>query len=292
MQVGRLAIDIFPLYLLRVMKYRAQDLPVAMTIAGSDSGAGAGIQADLLSFAAIGVFGTTAITSLTAQNPRGVSAVLAATPEFVAAELSQLSDYFDIRALKTGMLYDTGIIRIVCDFMRRHREIRSVVDPVMVATSGAMLLKEDAVDAVRKELFPLASLVTPNLDEAAVLLKHKITSIDEMRAAAREIALWTKNAVLIKGGHLPDSEKVTDILYTKDGLTLEFSDPRVPDINTHGSGCTLSAAIAAYMAKGESVEEAVAAGRRYLLNGMANPLSVSKTKFIAHILQPESSAIL
>jgi hydroxymethylpyrimidine/phosphomethylpyrimidine kinase len=264
------------------MHHRAQNMPVALTIAGSDSGAGAGIQADLLTFAANDVFGTTAITSLTAQNPKGVSAVLAATPEFVTAQLAQLCAYFDIRALKTGMLYDAEIIGVVCDFLRRHREIKSVVDPVMVATSGAMLLKSDAVEVVRKGLLPLATLVTPNLDEAAVLVGAKITSIQEMRAAAETIASWTKNAVLVKGGHLGDPETVTDILRTKDGLTLAFSDPRLPGINTHGSGCTLSAAIAANLAKGESVEEAVAAGRRYLMAGLRHPIQVSREKFIAH----------
>jgi len=274
-----------------IMKHRAQNMPVAMTIAGSDSGAGAGIQADLLTFAALDVFGTTAITSLTAQNPKGVSAVLAATPEFVSAQLKQLFGYFDIRALKTGMLYDAGIIKVVCDFIRRHRGIKSVVDPVMVATSGAMLLKDDAVEIVRGELLPLASIVTPNLDEASVLVGSKITSIEEMRAAAEKIASWTKNAVLVKGGHLNDSETVTDILRTKDGLTLEFADKRIPGINTHGSGCTLSAAIAAYLAKGETVEEAVAAGRRYLLAGMRNPIRVSRESFIAHIHPSETREV-
>ena len=262
-------------------------MPVAMTVAGSDSGAGAGIQADLLTFAALGVFGTTAITSLTAQNPKGVSSVFAVAPEFVVAQLLQLCAYFDIRAMKTGMLYDAGIIHVVCDFMRRHREIKAVVDPVMVATSGAMLLRAEAAEAVEKELLPLATLVTPNLDEAQVILDRKIATTDEMRDAAREISSRAKTAVLLKGGHLADEENVTDILFTKDGLTLEFTDPRIPKVNTHGSGCTLSAAIAAHLAKGESVEESVAEGRRYLLAGMKNPLSVSGERFIAHLATDE-----
>ena len=269
------------------MPYLTPDLPVALTIAGSDSGAGAGIQADLLTFAANNVFGTTAITCLTAQNPRGVSAVQAATPEFVTAQLAQLSGFFKIRALKTGMLYDAGIIRAVCAFLRANRGIRSVVDPVMVATSGAMLLREDAVAVVRAELLPLATLITPNLDEAAVLLGRPIANVAEMRVAAQELGALTRTAVLLKGGHLDSPDTVTDILFTKDGLTLEFADARVPGINTHGSGCTLSAAIAAQLARGELLEEAVAAGRRYLLAGMRNSIGVAGERFIAHLPQPK-----
>ena len=257
-----------------------------MTIAGSDSGAGAGIQADLLTFAALGVFGTTAITCLTAQNPQGVSAVQAATPEFVEAELNQLASYFKIRALKTGMLYDTGIIRVVCSFIKAHREIISVVDPVMVATSGARLLRDDAIAAVRDELLPLATLITPNLDEAAVLLGKRPASVDEMREAAKALGAMTHTNVLLKGGHLETPESVTDILFTTDGLLMAFSDDRVPDVNTHGSGCTLSAAITACLAKGERLEEAVALGRKYLLKGMQEPIGVNGTQFIAHIQNP------
>jgi hydroxymethylpyrimidine/phosphomethylpyrimidine kinase len=265
------------------MMQASPDLPVALTIAGSDSGAGAGIQADLLSFAANGVFGTTAVTCLTAQNPRGVSAVQAATPEFVRAQLDQLAAYFDIRALKTGMLYDVGIIRTVCAFLGEHRGIRAVVDPVMVATSGAMLLREDAVAVMRGELLPLATLVTPNLDEAAVLLDGPVKSVAGMRIAAQELGALTHTSVLLKGGHLDSPDTVTDILSTKDGRTLEFSDARVPGVNTHGSGCTLSAAIAAQLALGRSIEDAVAAGRRYLIGGMRHSIGVSCERFIAHL---------
>lgn len=264
------------------MKHSIKELPVATTIAGSDSGAGAGIQADLLTFAALGVFGTTAITSLTAQNPRGVIAVQAVAPDFLEAQLGQLAGYFRIRTLKTGMLYDAELISIVCKFLIAHREIQVVVDPVMVATSGAMLLKDDAVAIMRDKLLPLALLVTPNLDEAGVLLGKKPESVDEMRAAAKKLGEMTRTNVLLKGGHLVE-ENVTDILYTRDGLTMELSDPRVPEVNTHGSGCTLSAAITAHLALGERVEEAVAAGRRYLLEGMKNPIAVSGEKFIAHM---------
>jgi hydroxymethylpyrimidine/phosphomethylpyrimidine kinase len=257
-------------------------MPVAMTIAGSDSGAGAGIQADLLTFAALGVYGVTAITSLTAQNPAGVKSVHAAPPEFVADELSQLSGYFDIGALKTGMLYDEGILSVVCDFLSAHRDLKAVVDPVMVATSGAMLLRPGAAALVKSRLLPLAQIVTPNLDEVAVLTGSKPHDAASMRDAAKRIHEQCGAAVLVKGGHLADPDKVTDILFTKDGLCLSFEDKRLPNVNTHGGGCTLSAAIAAHLAKGEALEEAVALARRYLFSGMAHPLVLKGERFIAH----------
>ncbi len=259
------------------------NMPVAMTIAGSDSGAGAGIQADLLSFAALGVFGVTAITCLTAQNPSGVKSVHAAPPEFVADELSQLSSYFAIGALKTGMLYDEGIIEVVCAFLEKHRGIAAVVDPVMVATSGAALLKPEAAALVKKRLLPLATLVTPNLDEVAALTGSRPHDAAAMRQAARQIHEDCGAAVLVKGGHLADPDKVTDILYTREGLCLAFEDARQPGVNTHGSGCTLSAAIAALLAREEPLEEAVALARRYLLKGMAHPLVLGRERFISHL---------
>ncbi len=258
-------------------------MPVAMSVAGSDSGAGAGIQADLLTFAAHGVYGTTAITCLTAQNPDGVSAVQAATPEFVAAQLSQLAGYFDIRAMKTGMLFDSGIVRAVCAFMETRRDIPAVVDPVMVATSGAALLCEEAMAAVRGELLPLATLITPNLDEAAVILGQRPQSVDEMRDAARMLHVMCSTAVLLKGGHLDSGDSVTDILYTADGTMLEFSDERIRGVNTHGSGCTLSAAICAGLAKGMELPEAVFRARHYLMDGMRKGLNLGRDTFIAHL---------
>jgi hydroxymethylpyrimidine/phosphomethylpyrimidine kinase len=264
------------------MKPTPKELPVVTTVAGSDSGAGAGIQADLLTFAALNVYGTTAITSLTAQNPRGVTAVQAVTPDFLEAQLNQLASYYNIRAMKTGMLYDADLVRTVCRFLTAHPGIQLVVDPVMVATSGAMLLKDDAVAIMRDKLMPLAALVTPNLDEAAVLLGKKPESVNEMRDAAKKLKELTRTNILLKGGHLVE-ENVTDVFHTRLGLTMELSDPRLPDVNTHGSGCTLSAAITARIALGDTLEEAVAAGRRYLLDGMKNPIRVAGEQFIAHL---------
>jgi len=259
------------------------ELPVALTIAGSDSGAGAGIQADLLTFAALGVYGTTAITCLTAQNPDCVVAVQAATPEFVSAQLMQVGGYFDLRAIKTGMLYDDEIIAVVSEFLRLRPDIPLVVDPVMVATSGATLLCEEALASVRAELLPLATLITPNLDEVAVILGRRPENVDEMRAAARMLSVMTGASVLLKGGHMDTPDTVMDVLHGSDGMVLEFTDERVQGINTHGSGCTLSAAIAAGLAKGQDLEEAVINARNYLLEGMCKPLTLSNGRFIAHL---------
>ena len=265
------------------------DLPVAMSIAGSDSGAGAGIQADLLTFAAHGVFGTTAITCLTAQNPDGVMAVQAAKPEFVSAQMLQIDSYFRPRALKTGMLYDKGIINAVCDFLESRREIPAVVDPVMVATSGAALLCDEAMSSIRGLLLPLATLITPNLDEAAVILGHRPQNVPDMREAARMLNAITGTAILLKGGHLDSHTQVTDILYTNDGKMREYSDKRVLNVNTHGSGCTLSAAIAACLAKGQPLEMAVENARAYLLAGMRSSIRVGRDCFIAHLVPSQTS---
>lgn len=257
-------------------------MPVALTAAGSDSGGGAGIQADLLTFAALGAFGTTAITCLTAQNPNGVSAVEALPATFVSAQLEQLAAYFRIRALKTGMLFNAGIIGAVCDFLRAHRDIQVVVDPVMVATSGAVLLRQDAVEAIARDLIPLATLVTPNLDEAGVLLGRKVTDVAAMRQAARELSARTGANVLLKGGHLADGP-VVDLLCTRDGELAEFRHERVRGVNTHGSGCTLSAAICAELAKGVVLDKAVSNALDYLMRTLREALTVSGERFIAHL---------
>lgn len=256
-------------------------LPVALTVAGSDSGGGAGVQADLLTFAGLGVFGTTAISCLTAQNPGGVSGVHEVPAEFVAEQARQVVDYFPVRAAKTGMLFSAPIIAAVAAFFRAHRRIRLVVDPVMVATSGAVLLKPDAIEAMRRELLPLAALVTPNLDEAAVLLGRRPEGEAEAVAAARELAAQFRVPFLLKGGHLA-GDAIADVLAWPRGRVRVFRARRIRGVDTHGSGCTLSAAIAALLARGEGLEDAVAAGRRYLRGGIARPLAVAGRRFIAH----------
>jgi hydroxymethylpyrimidine/phosphomethylpyrimidine kinase len=256
------------------------DLPVALSIAGSDSGAGAGIQADLLTFAANGVYGTTAITCLTAQNPRGVSGVQAATPAFVLEQCRQVTTHYRPKALKTGMLLEVGIVEAVAGFIAETR-IPAVVDPVMVASSGATLLSPEAVEAVRRRLLPLAAVVTPNLDEAAILLGRKARGGAEGAAEALELARNHGVPFLLKGGHAAGDDLV-DVLAWPDGRTTTWRARRVPDIDTHGSGCTLSAAIAAHLARGESLEAAVGRAHAYLQSGMVNPMQVVNIKHIRH----------
>jgi hydroxymethylpyrimidine/phosphomethylpyrimidine kinase len=258
------------------------DLPVALTIAGSDSGGGAGVQADLLTFAAHGVFGTSAITCLTAQNPDGVTAVVALDPAFVTEQAQQVLRFFDVRVVKTGMLFSAAIVAAVAAVLRERRGLPAVIDPVMVATSGAALLQPAAVAAVREQLLPLAALVTPNLDEAAVLLGRRPANDAEMRAAAAELAQMFGVPFLLKGGHLTGDELV-DWLAWPEGRTERFVGHRIPEVDTHGSGCTLASAIAAQLALGRPLAEAVADGRGYLRRGLQRPLSLRGRRFIAHL---------
>ena len=258
------------------------EMPAALTIAGSDSGAGAGIQADLLTFAAHGVFGTTAITCLTAQNPGGVSTIEALPETFVAEQIAQVHRYFKLRALKTGMLYSAPIIGAVSDFLRSARGIPAVVDPVMVATSGAVLLRPEALAAVRDRLLPLATVVTPNLDEVAVLLGSRPASVEAMEEAGRNLCRIHGVSFLIKGGHL-EGDDLADLLVQPGGRVTRFTSTRVPGVDTHGSGCTLSAAIAANLALGLGLEEAVAAAREYLRRGLSRGVVLGGRKFISHL---------
>jgi hydroxymethylpyrimidine/phosphomethylpyrimidine kinase len=255
--------------------------PVALTIAGSDSGGGAGIQADLLTFSAHQVFGTTAITCLTAQNPDGVSAIEVLPAAFVMAQIRQVDAYFRPRAVKTGMLYSRAIIAVVADFLQEHRNISAVVDPVMVATSGAALLQPEAVGLIRDRLLRLAALVTPNLDEVGVLLGDKPDTPEAMAEAGRRLARDYGTTFLIKGGHLAGDE-LTDVLVTPDGRSRSFSSPRLTGVNTHGSGCTLSAAIAANLARGCDLGLAVEGARMYLQRAMERSPVVGGRRFINH----------
>ncbi len=259
----------------------SEELPVALTIAGSDSGAGAGIQADLLTFAAHGVFGTTAITCLTAQNPDGVSAIEALPAPFVLEQILQVHRFFRIRALKTGMLHSAAIVTAVADFLRAKPGIPAVIDPVMVATSGAGLLRPDALAAVRENLLPRAALVTPNLDEVAVLLGEKPSTVDAMIDAGRRLADTFGVAFLIKGGHL-QGDGLSDVLVRPGVGPRVFASRRIHGVNTHGSGCTLSAAIAANLARGSELDAAVGAAQAYLLRGMEHSLKVGGQRFIRH----------
>lgn len=231
---------------------------IALTIAGSDSGGGAGIQADLKSFHRFGVFGTSVVTAVTAQNTRGVRAWAAIAAELVEQQLDAVADDLRPDAVKSGMLGDAGVVGTVAAGLRRHRLAPYVLDPVMVATSGDPLLTPDAVEAIRLQLLPLADLVTPNLDEAAILLGEAVADEEAMaRAARRLVDDLGARAALVKGGHLSGPMTV-DLLYA-DGELHRFRHPRLDTPHTHGTGCTLSAAIAAGLASGVELLPAVTA---------------------------------
>jgi hydroxymethylpyrimidine/phosphomethylpyrimidine kinase len=230
-------------------------MQIALTIAGSDSGGGAGIQADLKTFHRFGVFGTSVITAVTAQNTLGVADWVALDAAFVRKQIDQVVPDLRPAAFKTGMLATREIVRTVADAVREWGIRRFVLDPVIVATSGDPLLDASAISAIRDELVPLADLVTPNLDEVAVLLGHRPRDEDEMCSCAERIVNERgAAAVLVKGGHL-DGDDVIDVLY--DGTMRVFRRPRVNTTSTHGTGCTLSAAIAARLALGDELGDAV-----------------------------------
>ncbi len=241
--------------------------PVALTIAGSDSGGGAGIQADLKTFTALGVHGTTVVAAVTAQNPREVLGIFPLSPQAVLMQLEAVFRQLPPKAAKTGMLYSADIIRAVADFFQAHsKRVPLVVDPVMLSTSNAQLLVGDAVEALIEELFPLAKLITPNVNEASRLLNQTIGSVRELKEAACELYLKFGTAVLLKGGHLPGGT-VTDVLF--DGVRMVMMKGTRINVNgTHGTGCTLSAAITAYLAQGVELLEAVRLGRRYLRSAL------------------------
>ena len=242
--------------------------PIAVTIAGSDSGGGAGIQADLKTFSALGVYGASVIAALTAQNTRGVSAVLDVPPGFVTAQMDAVFADLAVGAVKIGMLGNAGVVEAVAAGLARHHQSRIVLDPVMVATSGDRLLTPDAVEALRTRLVPLALVVTPNLPEAAALLDApQATTEDEMVRQAERLLASGAKAVLMKGGHGQGAESA-DLLVTATA-TVRFAAARIATKNTHGTGCTLAAAIAAGLAKGEDLAIAVRTAKDYVTAAIA-----------------------
>ena len=242
----------------------AATVPVALTIAGSDSSAGAGVQADLKTFSALGVYGLTAVSCVVAEIPGKVSRIEPVSAALVREQINVLAETFPIAAIKTGLLYSREIIkavaRAIVDFKRDR--IPLIVDPVMIATSGDRLLEPPAVEAYETELFPLAALITPNLDEAAWLLETKIKDRQSMEKAVRELAKKYRVSVLLKGGHLTGSAAV-DLLFAGNKLT-EFSAPFVRGVATHGTGCTYSAAITAGLASGLSLEDAICRAKKFV----------------------------
>ena len=239
-----------------------------LSIAGSDPSGGAGIQADLKAFSARGVYGMAVLTALTAQNTQGVSGVHLVPPQFVADQINAVFADVRVDAVKIGMIANAGIADAVAAALADHRDIPIVIDPVMIAKGGAALLAPEAVDVLTRRLLPLATLLTPNLPEAAALLHQSVaTNRAEMAEQAERLRALGPAAVLVKGGHL-DSDESPDVLATAAGLHW-FEARRVPTKNTHGTGCTLSSALAAELAKGASVQEAVAIAKDYLADAVA-----------------------
>ena len=243
-------------------------VPIALTIAGSDSSGGAGIQADLKSFAAFGVYGASVITALTAQNTQGVRGIHPVPSDFVTAQLEAVFDDLDVLAVKIGMVAQPATIEAIAAGLSRWKPKHVVLDPVMVATSGDRLLSEQAIERLRSDLFPLATLITPNLLEAAALLEENVAANEAAIAAqGRRLLALGARAVLIKGGHGQGSESI-DYLFTADDV-MAFPAPRIPTKNTHGTGCSLSSAIAANLAKGEPLEQAVGHAKTWISAAIA-----------------------
>ena len=248
-------------------------MKTALTIAGSDSSGGAGIQADIKTMMANGVYAMSAITALTAQNTTGVTAILNVTPEFLAQELDAVFTDIYPDAVKIGMVSESELIRTIAARLKQYGAKNIVVDPVMVATSGAKLICDEAVDILKTELFPLASVLTPNIPETEVLTGRLVRSAEDMVEAARQIAETYHCAVLVKGGHkLNDAN---DLLYT-DGSYRWFNGKRIDNPNTHGTGCTLSSAIASNLAKGLSMEVSVERAKEYISGALSAMLNLGQ----------------
>lgn len=245
----------------------------ALTIAGSDSGGGAGIQADLKTFTALGVYGMSVLTSITAQNTRGVLGIFDLPPEFVKSQLVAVLSDIGVDAVKTGMLSTAEIIEVVSSTLKEFKVHHLVVDPVMRAKSGDRLLQPDAEQALRKKLFPCALLVTPNIPEAEALTGRRVTRIEDMKECARMIHDNGPQAVLIKGGHIEQAKEAVDILF--DGQTFyEFVSPRIVTKNTHGTGCTYAAAITSYLARGEELLQSITFAKDYVTGAIRHSFSL------------------
>jgi hydroxymethylpyrimidine/phosphomethylpyrimidine kinase len=242
--------------------------PRILSIAGSDSGGGAGIQADLKTFSALGCYGMTAITALTAQNTCGVRAIHGVPQDILRAQIDAVVEDIGVGSIKIGMLHAPEVVITVAQALDDHGLSQIVLDPVMAAANGARLISDEAVQTLVRELFPRASVVTPNLDEAAMLLGRPLLTQDDMLQAASDLLQLGARAVLVKGGHMPGHD-VVDIFQEKGGEPLVMRSPRIVTLNLHGAGCTLSSAIAAFLGLGESLPQAVVAARDYVMQAIA-----------------------
>ena len=273
-----------------------------LTIAGSDSGGGAGIQADLKSFQELGVFGCSAITAVTAQNTQGVHGIYPMDRQAVKEQIDAIGKDFDIRALKTGMLFDAGIIEETAQGIQRYGWEQLVIDPVMIAKGGASLLQQEAVEAIISLLVPLASIITPNIPEAEVLSGIDITDDASRRNAAEAILSLGAGAVIIKGGHSADLDVAEDFYIDQQGSVILLRSERLQTKQTHGTGCTFSAALTAELGKGKPVEEALFTAKEFIQSALVHPLGIghghgpthhaaykeSKEKEVVHLVRESS----
>ena len=249
---------------------QSPSIPIVLTIAGSDSGGGAGIQADIKAISATGSYACTVITAITAQNTLGVSAIFPIPLEHVEKQLDAVFSDLNIVAVKIGMLADSEIIKVVAAKIKQYKPDFLVVDPVMIATSGDLLLQESAISTLKSVLLPLADLITPNLPEGAALIGSDVpTNEDEMGSMISELRQLNVNAVLLKGGHLEQDENSNDLLIFQDHVE-QLTAKRINTHNTHGTGCTLSSAIASYLAQGHDLLQAVKLGKKYISNAIAH----------------------
>ena len=237
--------------------------PAVLTIAGSDSGGGAGIQADIKTVSALGCYGMSVITALTAQNTLGVTGIHSVPPAFVKAQLDAVLQDIRPLAIKIGMVHSPELVAVIAETLRKYPDIPVILDPVMVATSGDRLIAQETVKHIVAELFPLSALITPNLDEATLLANMPIATVNDMQTAGNIIMQQGCNALLLKGGHL-QQDQLTSLLFTADGTIEHFTSQKIETKNMHGSGCTLSSAIAAYIARGETLAQAVALAQDYV----------------------------
>jgi hydroxymethylpyrimidine/phosphomethylpyrimidine kinase len=239
-----------------------------LTVAGSDSGGGAGIQADLKTFSALGCYGMSVITALTAQNTTGVRAIHPVPPAFVEEQMEAVFTDMGAEAVKIGMLYSSELIRAVARQLVKHHARNIVLDPVMVAQSGDSLVQDEAVSALKTVLFPLATVVTPNLHEISILVGRQIRTVDDMALAARELGASGAQSILIKGGHLSGNESTDLLSFPSTGQTIILNAERVDTQNNHGTGCTLSSAIASFLARGETIQDALSKAKDYLTGAL------------------------
>ncbi|KGO86949.1 hydroxymethylpyrimidine kinase [Flavobacterium rivuli WB 3.3-2 = DSM 21788] len=251
--------------------------PAVLTIAGSDSGGGAGIQADIKTFSALGCYGMSVITALTAQNTLGVTAIHSVPPAFVKAQLDAVLQDIRPLAIKIGMVHSPELVVVIANALRQYPDIPVILDPVMVATSGDRLIAQETVTHLVSELFPLSALITPNLDEAALLAGMPIATVNDMETAGKIIMEQGCKALLLKGGHLQQNQ-LTSLLFAADGTIKRFTSHKIETKNMHGSGCTLSSAIAAYIARGETLAQAVALAQDYVHGAILHGKDVTTGK--------------